>query len=116
MRFRKPPIAIAALAACCAMPLAAQTTATPAPLSGSLDVWFKAPLAGSTIKGVLNGGTNCYVNASGSGARCRFLIDGTAVNTDTSPADGMQCVLDTTKFSNGSHQFTATAVASDGST
>ena len=39
---------------------------TPAPSSGALDVWFKAPTAGSTISGVLNGGTNCYTNTSGS--------------------------------------------------
>src|SRR5882762_2724013 len=66
------------------------TTPTPAPLSGSLDVWFKAPLAGSTIKGVLNGGTNCYVNASGSVARVAFVMDSMALNTDSTPADGMQ--------------------------
>src|SRR5207244_6141416 len=70
---------------------------TPAPISGSLDVWFKAPLAGSTINGVLNGGNNCYVNASGSVSRVEFLMDGTALNTDSTVSDGMQCVLDTTK-------------------
>src|SRR3954462_3072569 len=96
--------------------IATSSTSTAAPLSGSLDVWFKAPLANATVSGILNGGTNCYVNASGSVTSVRFSLDGKAVTTDSTPADGMQCVLDTTKFSNGSHQLTATAVASDGST
>ena len=89
-------------------------TPTPAPFSGSLDVWFKAPLAGSTLSGVLNGGTSCYVNASGSVARVVFTMDSTALNTDTKPSDGMQCVLDTTKFANGTHQLIATAYDSSG--
>src|SRR5213082_3461946 len=38
--------------------------ATPAPQAGSLDVWFKSPLAGSTVTGMLNGGTSCYTNTS----------------------------------------------------
>src|SRR5258706_5135391 len=90
------------------------TGSTPAPLSGSLDVWFKAPLAGATIKGVLNGGTGCYVNASGSVAKVAFSIDSTALNTDSTPSDGMQCVLDTTKVANGTHQLNATAYGADG--
>src|SRR5207248_9150771 len=81
--------------------------ATPAPQAGSLDVWFKAPLAGSTIKGVLNGGTSCYTNTSGSVASVAFKIDSAALNTDTTPADGTQCVIDTTKFANGTHTLTA---------
>ena len=75
MKFRRSPIALAALALCGAMPLAAQATPTPAPTSGSLDVWFKAPTNGATISGTLNSGTNCYVNASGSVARVAFTID-----------------------------------------
>src|SRR5690349_13118541 len=117
MKFRRSPIALAALALCGAMPLAANaqtTTPTPAPLSGSLDVWFKAPLAGSTISGTLNGGTSCYANSSGSVARVAFFLDGTALNTDTTPADGTQCVIDTTKFANGTHLLTARAYDSSG--
>ena len=90
------------------------TTPTPAPISGSLDVWFKAPLAGRTLSGVLNGGANCYVNASGSVSRVEFMMDGTAVNTDSTPSNGMQCVLDTTKFANGAHQLKATAYDASG--
>src|SRR5256885_2215712 len=116
MKFHKAPIALAVLAACGAMPLYAQTSATPAPLAGSLDVWFKAPLANATVSGVLNGGTGCYVNASGSVSNVGFLIDSTALNTDSTPGDGMQCVFDTTKVTNGTHQLTATVSGTDGST
>jgi hypothetical protein len=83
------------------------TTATPAPMAGSLNVWFKAPTAGSTVNGVLSGGTSCYANTSGSTARVVFSMDGTALNTDSSPSDGTQCVLDTTKFANGTHSLRA---------
>src|SRR5438067_1759461 len=119
MKFRKSPIALAALALCSAMPLAANaqtTTPTPAPLSGSLDVWFKAPLAGATISGPLNGGTSCYTSTSGSVAKVAFKMDSTALNTDTTPADGTQCVIDTTKFANGAHTLTATVSDSSGNT
>ena len=90
------------------------TTATPAPISGSLDVWYKAPTGGSTIKGVLNGGTSCYANTSGSPARVVFTLDGKALNTDTTPADGTQCVLDTTQFANGTHSMRADAYDASG--
>src|SRR5438067_234517 len=116
LKFRKSPIALAALALCGAMPLAAQATPTPAPISGSLDVWFKAPTSGSTIKGVLNGGTNCYANTSGSVARVAFKMDSSALNTDTTPADGTQCAIDTTKFANGTHTLTATVYDASGNT
>src|SRR2546423_15645838 len=36
-------------------------------------------------------------------------MNSTALNTDSAVSDGMQCVLDTSKFVNGSHQLTATA-------
>ncbi|HYX63570.1 MAG TPA: Ig-like domain-containing protein, partial [Burkholderiales bacterium] len=90
------------------------TTATPAPFSGSLNAWFKAPLSGATISGVLNGGTSCYVNASGPVARVVFSMDSTTLNTDSTPADGMQCVLDTTKFANGTHTMKAVAYDASG--
>src|SRR5882724_3188401 len=93
----------------------ATVTPTPAPLSGSLDVWFKAPTAGATVSGVLNGGTSCYANASGSVGKVAFFIDSTALNTDSTPFDGMQCLFDTTKFANGTHQLKATVYGTDGS-
>src|SRR5437764_515795 len=81
-------------------PTPTTTTPTPAPISGSLDVWIKAPPAGSTVKGVI-GCTHCYVNASGSVRNVAFTMDSSALNTDSAPTDGMQCALDTTKFANG---------------
>src|SRR5213075_455813 len=48
-----------------ATPTPSTVTPTPAPTTGSLDVWFKAPLAGSTVKGLMNGGTSCWVNGTG---------------------------------------------------
>lgn len=41
--------------------------------------------------------------------RVQFFLDSTTLNTDTTMADGMQCLLDTRKFANGSHQLKATA-------
>src|SRR5512132_3094407 len=110
MNFRQTPIALAALALCGAVH--AQTTATPAPTSGSLDVWFKSPLTGNTISGTRSG-TSCYVNGMGV-SRVQFFLDGTALNTDTTMSDGMQCVLDTTKFANGTHQLKAQAFDASG--
>src|SRR4051812_5926051 len=82
-------------------PTVTSTGSTAAPLSGALDVWFKAPAAGSTVSGMLNGGSNCYVNASGSVSSVRFSVDSTSIGTDSTLSDGMQCTLDTTKFANG---------------
>jgi len=76
-------------------------------------VWFKAPLASSTVSGQLNGGTACYVNGTGV-TRVAFSLDSTALNTDTTMSDGMQCVLDTTKFANGTHSLKATAYDASG--
>ncbi|MEA3192093.1 MAG: hypothetical protein QOD26_426 [Betaproteobacteria bacterium] len=90
------------------------STATPAPTSGTLGLWFKSPQMGNTVSGTLSG-TKCYVLGSGM-ANVAFKIDSTALNTDTSMSDGMQCVLDTTKFSNGTHTLTATATSSTGAT
>jgi hypothetical protein len=96
----------------------ANTTTTPptTPPTGSLPVpgpgstpnaWFKAPLNGATVSGVLQQ-DKCYLNGSGIG-RVVFSVDNTALNTDTNMADGMSCVFDTTKLANGSHMLKATA-------
>jgi hypothetical protein len=90
------------------------TSSTPAPSSGSLDVWFKAPAAGATISGVLNGGTSCYSNSSGAVARVVYTLDSSALNTDSTPADGTQCTLDTTTVANGTHQLRAHALDASG--
>src|SRR5439155_613103 len=96
------------------VPFGANAQSTQAPTSGALDVWFKAPTAGNTISGVLNAGSGCYVSASGSVARVVFALDATTLNTDSTPADGLQCVLDTTKFANGTHTLKATAFDTSG--
>jgi hypothetical protein len=90
------------------------TVSTPAPGSGALDLWFKAPLAGKTVSGVLSG-TNCYVNGTGV-AKVDFKVDNTSIGGDTTMSNGMQCVFDTTKFANGTHTLTATATSSTGAT
>jgi hypothetical protein len=82
------------------------------PTSGSLEIWFKAPAAGATVSGVkqLEG---CYVHGRGV-SRVEFFLDSTRLNTDTVMSDGMSCALDSTKFSNGSHQLKAVAYDSSG--
>jgi len=84
------------------------TTATPGPGTGSLNVWFKAPTNGKTVSGFLNGGFSCYVAGTGV-VKVQFSLDSVALNTDTTMGDGMQCVLDTKRFTNGKHLLKATA-------
>ena len=86
--------------------------ATPAPTSGTLEIWFKAPISGATVSGVkqLEG---CYVNGRGA-SRVEFFLDSTRLNNDTVMSDGMSCVLDSTKFANGAHQLKAVAYDSSG--
>jgi hypothetical protein len=110
MRFKKSSFAVAALALCSAVPAVAQSL--PAPTSGSLEAWFKAPLGGQTVSGTLSL-DKCYVKGY-SVARVSFFLDGTALNSDTNVGDGMSCVLDTTKFSNGTHELRAVAYDSSG--
>ena len=95
-------------------PTEPSTTTLPAPTSGSLDVWFKAPLAGATVSGTLSL-DKCYVKGTGV-SRVNFLVDGKAIGADTNVADGMSCTLDTRTLANGTHQLTAQAVSSTGAT
>src|SRR5205823_1249268 len=60
-----------------------------------------------------NAGTSCWVNGTGV-TRVVFSMDATTLNTDTTMSDGMQCMIDTTKFSNGTHTLTATAYDASG--
>ena len=89
-------------------------TSTPAPAAGPLDVWFKAPSNGATVSGVIQG-TSCYVAGTGV-SKVRFYVDNNAISTDSAVADGMQCVLDTTKLPNGAHQLKAKAWDATGAT
>jgi hypothetical protein len=84
----------------------------PAPTAGNLNVWFKKPASGATVSGQvqLDG---CYVAGIGA-TRVDFFVDSTLLNSDTNVADGMSCVLDSTKFANGSHQLQAVAYNASG--
>ena len=84
----------------------------PAPTTGTLDIWFKSPLSGATVSGVLQL-EKCYVAGRGV-SRVEFFLGSTLLNTDSNVADGMSCVLDTTKFANGKHQLKAVAYGSTG--
>jgi hypothetical protein len=112
MQFKKSSIAVAALAACGALPDLAVAQSLPAPTSGTLEAWFKAPTGGQTVSGTLslNG---CYVNGR-SVSRVSFFLGTTALNTDSNVSDGMSCVLDTTRFANGTHELRAVAYDSSG--
>jgi hypothetical protein len=88
--------------------------ATPAPTSGTLEIWWKAPGSGATVSGTIQD-TGCYVNGRGV-SRVEFYLGSTLVNSDTRMSDGMSCLLDTTKFANGSHTLTAVAYDSSGRT
>jgi hypothetical protein len=90
----------------------AVSTSTPPPGNGALNLWFKAPTNNQTVSGTLNG-TNCYVRGR-SAVRVQFYLGTAALNADTTMADGMQCVLDTTRFANGSYSLKATGYDSSG--
>ena len=90
----------------------AASSGLPAPTSGALDVWFKAPKNGQTVSGKLQLST-CYVAGAGV-TRVDFFVDGKSIGADTAVQDGMSCVLDTTGLTNGTHQMTATATSSSG--
>jgi PKD repeat protein len=97
------------LASVCA---SASAQTLPAPTPGTLEIWFKAPLGGHTISGVLSEGT-CYVKGY-SASRVAFFLGSTPLNTDSNVGDGMSCVLDTRRFANGSHHLRAVAYDASG--
>jgi hypothetical protein len=111
MKARIAKCAIAISAALASFSALAQLTP---PTSGALDIWFKAPLAGATVSGTLSN-DKCYIRGSGV-TRVDWFVDSTPIGSDTTMADGMSCVLDTTKFANGTHQLKAVARNSAGAT
>src|SRR3954468_6303628 len=111
MKARIAKCAIAISAALASFSAFAQLTP---PTAGMLDIWFKAPLAGSTVSGALSN-DKCYIRGVGV-TRVDFFLDSTPIGSDTAMADGMSCVLDTTKFANGAHQVKAVARNSAGAT
>ena len=77
---------------------------------GPSGVTFKAPAAGATISGSLNG-TGCEVTGTGI-ARVVFFMDNTQLNTENSAP--WNCAVDTRTFANGSHTLRAVASNSAG--
>ena len=57
----------------------------------------------------------CYIRGVGV-TRVDFFLDSTPIGSDTVMADGMSCMLDTTKFANGAHTLKAVARNSAGAT
>jgi hypothetical protein len=112
MRFKKSSYAVAVLALMGSLPAHTLAQSLPAPTSGTLEAWFKAPLGGQTVSGTLSL-DKCYLKGY-SISRVSFFLDNTALNSDTNVSDGMSCELDTTKFSNGSHLLRAVAYDSQG--
>src|SRR5258706_1394592 len=110
MNVRIAQCAIAVSAALASFGAFAQTL--PVPGTGTLDIWWKAPLSGATVSGQLSL-DKCYINGIGV-TKVDFYLDSTLLNSDTVMADGMSCVLDTTKFANGAHQLKAVARDSAG--
>src|SRR5439155_388244 len=83
------------------------SAALTAPTAGATEIWFKAPVHGATVVGVLQN-EKCYVNGRGVN-RVEFYVDGKLISTDSNMADGMSCVIDTTKVANGTHDIKAVA-------
>jgi hypothetical protein len=76
--------------------------------AGAPTVAWKAPAAGSTLGGKLQGAA-CEVSASDDRgvAKVVFKLDGSTLNTESDAP--WNCTLDTTKVANGTHTITATA-------
>src|SRR5258708_34041314 len=104
MNLRIAKCAFAVSAALASISGFAQTT-LPAPTSttGTMSLRYMAPLADATVSGTLSL-DKCYVTGSGV-TRVDFFVDSTVLSSDTNMADGMSCVLDTTKFANGTHRL-----------
>src|SRR5215213_93392 len=100
MKFRKSPIALAALAVVGALPVAAQAAPT---------VSWTTPLENATVRGTISGSA-CAVSTSGA-TRVTFWADNYQINNDYSSP--FNCTLDTTRLSDRS--YTLRAVAYDAS-
>src|SRR5258708_10537004 len=113
MNLRIAKCAFAVSAALASISGFAQTT-LPAPTSttGTMSLRYMAPLADATVSGTLSL-DKCYVTGSGV-TRVDCLGDSTLVSSDTNMADGMSCVLDTTKFANGTHRLSTVGSNAEG--
>src|SRR5688572_31869621 len=112
MKLRTATCSLAVSAALAAIAPMSATAALEAPTPGTLEVWFKAPFSSSTVSGQVQL-DKCYVRGTGV-SRVEFFLDSTRLNTDSTMSDGMSCVLDSTKFANGTHQLRAVAYNSSG--
>jgi hypothetical protein len=92
---------LGALVVAAALPFAAQA---------ALTVSFKTPTSGQTVAGTLQGSA-CEVTGTEI-KRVRFHLDTTELNKDNSSP--WNCVLDTTKFANGTHALKAVAFDRNG--
>jgi hypothetical protein len=101
-----------ALAFVAGIPLAGHAQSLPAPTSGTLNVWFKAPLGGQAVSGTLSL-DKCYVKGFAA-TRVDFFLGNTPLNSDRTMSDGMSCELDTTRFPNGTHTLRAVAYDASG--
>src|SRR5437762_6567370 len=97
MKFSKTPIALAALAVCGALPLAAHAAPT---------VSWSNPLSGATLSGTVSG-SNCLVNTNGEVTRVVFWANSAQINNDYGAP--FNCTFDTTKLPNGSYTLRAVA-------
>jgi len=101
LSFRKSQIAVAALVACGALPLA----------HAAPSISWATPANGAVLHG---NASACAVNASSDATRVAFYLDNVLLSTDTMLSDGVHCAIDTTKFSNGAHELKATAFDASG--
>ena len=112
MKLRIATCSLAVSAAVAALAPTSAVAALEAPTSGTLNIWFKAPVSNSTVSGLVQL-DKCYVRGTGV-SRVEFFLDSTRLNTDSTMSDGMSCVLDTTKFANGTRKLRAVAYNSSG--
>ena len=101
MKFRKSQIALAALAACGALPLAAQAAPS---------ISWAAPANGAVLSGRVSD-TACAVNASADTTRVTFWATNWQINNDYGAP--FNCDLPTTQLRDGA--YTLRAVAYDAS-
>src|SRR2546423_1714058 len=102
MTFHKTPIALAVLAACGAMPLAAQAAPS---------VSFTAPANGAVLSGNVSAGA-CAVQTSSDTQRVSFWADNWQINNDYSAP--FNCDFPTTQLRDGPYSLRAVAYDASG--
>src|SRR5260221_11415082 len=95
MKFHKTPIALAVVAACGALPLAAQAAPT---------VSWNAPMNGAALRGNVSGSA-CAVTTSSDTDRVPFWADNWQINNDYSPP--FNCDFPRTQLRDGAYTLRA---------